>query len=148
MITKTDPIIPADEKGFTLIEIIAVLVILGVLAAVAVPKFIDLQDDATQKAALSAIAETQSRLSMAYGRYLLKYGEEPARIGQLCNKRTGLNDNSILPIAYRNGIVQMGDDFRVILDRYSTYGRIRVTHVNGEQLDTPVDGRWDLPNKN
>jgi len=112
---------------------------------VAVPKFIDLQEDARQKAAESAIAETQARLSMAYGWYLLKHGEEPSRIGKLCNKKDGINDDSFLPIAYRNGIVQMGEDFSVILNRYQTYGIITVTHVHGEKLDTPVEGKWYLP---
>lgn len=34
------------QRGFTLIELVMVIVILGVLAAVAIPKFVDLKTDA------------------------------------------------------------------------------------------------------
>ena len=44
-----------QQSGFTLIELIIVIVILGALAVVALPRFIDLQEDA-QEAALEGVA--------------------------------------------------------------------------------------------
>ncbi|MBK7546835.1 MAG: prepilin-type N-terminal cleavage/methylation domain-containing protein [Rhodoferax sp.] len=42
------------QRGFTLIELVMVIVILGVLAAVAIPKFVDLKSDA-RTAALGVV---------------------------------------------------------------------------------------------
>lgn len=42
-------------KGFTLIELVIVIAIIGILSAVAIPKFIDLQSNA-QTAATNAVA--------------------------------------------------------------------------------------------
>jgi prepilin-type N-terminal cleavage/methylation domain-containing protein len=50
------------QSGFTLIELVMVIVILGVLAVTALPKFIDLKGDA-QQAALNAMAGSLSSAS-------------------------------------------------------------------------------------
>ena len=60
-----------NHNGFTLIEIIAVLVILGILAAIAVPKYIDMEKDARIKVAQSALGALQSTATMTYAKQLL-----------------------------------------------------------------------------
>ncbi len=62
---------PDRQAGFTVIEIIAVLVILGTLAAVAIPKFQDLIQSARRSAISAGIAEYSARESQLWAKYML-----------------------------------------------------------------------------
>jgi prepilin-type N-terminal cleavage/methylation domain-containing protein len=68
-----------DQKGFTLVEIIAVLVILGILAAVAIPKYFNLQREARDKALDAALGEGVGRVNQHFAKQLL-LGDAPGDI--------------------------------------------------------------------
>ena len=54
------------KEGFTLIELIMVIVILGILAAVAIPKFVDLSSNATKNSCRSMEGNIASACSIYY----------------------------------------------------------------------------------
>ncbi len=63
-----------NQEGFTLVEVIAVLVILGILAAVAIPKFFDMQDTARTKALEGAVGELNGQVALAFAQNALEGG--------------------------------------------------------------------------
>ena len=62
------------KKAFTLIELIFTIVIIGVLASVAVPKFSGLSDNSKIASELSTASSVQSAIDACHGEWIINEG--------------------------------------------------------------------------
>jgi MSHA pilin protein MshA len=120
-----------NEKGFTLIEIIAVLVILGILAAVAIPKYLSMMDESRIAAAQGAIGEAKGRCSGYYANQLLA--------------QTTPNVSNVLNSLTANGGPDLGSDFTVGAGLAAGSSNIVITVSAVKGVAVNVVGTWYMP---
>jgi MSHA pilin protein MshA len=120
------------QGGFTLIEIIAVLVILGILAAVAVPRFMNLQDDAVSKTADGIGASVLSGLSLNYAQTILAGTPLPS-------------DVTISSDCEDYASMDQVDDFSVTCAGDNGLAGVVTVTINHDRLDTGQTYTWTSP---
>ncbi|MGN1392774.1 MAG: type II secretion system protein [Succinivibrionaceae bacterium] len=106
------------NKGFSLIELVVVIVILGILSATAIPKFMDLQSDARASSLHGLEAAIKSAMTMIYSKSIVM-GVEKFKISDnkfVCSLGTSCVDSEKVyvhygyPIASSKGILRSVDD--------------------------------------
>jgi len=99
-----------NQQGFTLIELIVVIVILGILSATALPKFVNISSDARVAAMSSVEGSMRSANSMIYAK---------AAVGNLLSGTTALPANVTVngaTVATAYGFATNGTELAKVMD--------------------------------
>lgn len=134
-----------NEEGFTLIEIIAVIIIMGILAAVAVPKFFSMQEDAKIAALNGGLSEAIARFNHAYAKYILVEKKAPNAIAgylntdeylglQAAGTGTDIGDFKI------TWVKQADDTLKITIVEADTIGAAALAAMAEENKTKTVDG--------
>lgn len=129
------------KNGFTMIELIAVIVILGILAAAAVPRFMDARDDAEVAVAEGIAASWLSECNMRVAAAMLN----PEDDAFACPTGDGGSDTAGAA-GGDDWFVELGDASFTVTAAGGTSGDCTLTFVGGRlPADFDLDRTFTVP---
>jgi MSHA pilin protein MshA len=128
------------NEGFTILEVIAVLLILGILIAVALPKYVDLIELSKVKVAQSQIAEIKSELNLAWGKAMLINNSKVDDVVPVLS-------NAGFMSGVESTVGSAPDNWKIMLTGADT-NVIIVVNARGSDTGYSSNGTWNLPAKN
>jgi len=70
-----------NKQGFTLIELVIIIILLGVLAAIAIPRYVDLRDQAVRASAQATLDAGRAAVQLDFADQILNNGAYVYAIG-------------------------------------------------------------------
>ncbi len=90
---------PVDTKGFTLVEILIVVIILGILAAIVIPQFSNASGDARNSNLQTTLASVRNQIEVFKG----QHNDQPPQLTGMWTLMTGRSDTTETAIANPTG---------------------------------------------
>jgi len=134
-----------DERGMTMVELLTVVVIIGTLAAIAVPTFFHHRDRARDATAQASVRAAQTA-AIEIGQESHDGGFEDLNVSSLERVEPALDGKSLtVPIAQSDTFtvrVQSitGNTFDI---RQNTDGTVDLMCASADDGGCPADGTWD-----
>lgn len=101
------------QNGFTLIELVVVIVILGILAVTAAPKFLNLQDDARASSLQGLKGAIEGAAGITYGKAAIQ-GKDAAVSGSVDNIDVVYGYPAATSAALTSAVTGLAEDWKVI----------------------------------
>jgi MSHA pilin protein MshA len=132
------------QQGFTLIELIVVIVILGILAATALPRFINVQTEARIASVNGVAGGLRSAVSLVYARYMMTGSSAATTVTMSDGTTVAVAAASGIPTAAAGGIGNAMQGNGGAIDGYTIgYGTNPVTYRPNNGGSTTCQASYD-----
>ncbi|MFA5479730.1 MAG: type II secretion system protein GspG [Candidatus Muiribacteriota bacterium] len=128
------------KKGFTLLELLIVIVVIGILAAVSVPRLMSFIDEGKVGATRSEMAAIKSAARL----FFMHTNRYPTHVGELVRNNLGGDTGAAAISGWRGPYMEdgyeevvndaWGNEYRIINQRKTTDGGATPININGQSL--------------